>query len=344
MHYSKLALSFSAALTAVILLAACAGRSSTSPMPDNGLIPLAPQALLVDTTCTASVWASSLQGSPPGVQGYTKAGILCGPLITGSSSPGGPLVAPYGLATDRAGDLYVADVNNSRVVVFKRNGAYLTTMNMTSGYQPFSVCVSPSGVVGVVDRNAVKGKPGDVEFFKSYRNSTMTGDATGVLNTFNWCAFDKRGNFFADGTTSGGAFEIVYLAHANVGKRAQTVLDSMLGSGTDWLSMYVQKPGNLLSVGGDYEIQNFKINAVTGQPSGPPTITTLTQYPKGRDPFYQAAPSAGGGSATIYIADYGESAVLQAPVGGSRRTGGPVTPFALQLSVVGIATHPTGQY
>jgi hypothetical protein len=254
--------------------------------------------------------------------------------------------APFGLATDHLGNLYVADVNNSRVVVFTKHGGYVATLYMAAGEQPYSVCVSKHGVVGVVDRPSGSSGTGDVEFFTNYTFSAMTGSASGVLNTFEWCAFDGAGNFFADGSINynNGGQKIVYLKKAYVNLPAQTVVDSGLGTGTYWSGMYVEEGfTNSLSVGGNYEIQNFAIAG--GVPGGIPTITALAGYPVGSDPFYQAAPSKGAAAAaTIYIADYGNSTINEAPVGGAGRPGGAVTTYNPLSATVGVATYPTGQY
>jgi hypothetical protein len=346
-----------AAAIAIALLAGCAGGSSTSPFTGTGTGPQSSWSLPTTAQSLAGlpgfpaacpngpkVWASSLGGRV--VNGYTAANAAPCITLNGSTS-GMAFTAPFGLATDGAGRLYVADVNNSRVVVFAKTGGYLATMKMASGEQPYNVCVSATGVVGVVDRPAASNGTGDVEFFTNYTNATMTGSAAGVLNTFEWCAFDKIGNFFADGSLlygGGGGQKIVYLKKPNVNLPGKVMLDSGLGSATYWLGMYVLKGSSppRLSVGGNYELQNFKI--VAGVPTGPPTVTALPGYPTGSDAFYQAAPTTGGINATIYIADYGAGLVLQAPEGGAGLPGGPVSTYNPLSTTVGVATEPTGQY
>ncbi len=289
--------------------------------------------------CANSVWASDLSGQV--VNGYTSTGALCS-TINGASS-GTPFYAPFGLATDQAGDLYVADVNNSRVVVFNAAGGYLATLHTQPNEQPYSVCVSRTGVVAVADRPASTGT-GDIEFFTNYSVGTMTGNASGVVIANEWCAFDAVGNFFSVGTKPGVGQKILYLRHNLVNLPNKTMLDSNLGSATYWMGMYVQTGYKQLSVGGNYKIQNFAINPNTGKPHGVPTVTALTGYPLGSDAFYQPAPTAGGGNASIYIADYGASLVLGAPVGGGNRPGGAISTFVTLGTAVGIATYPTGQY
>jgi hypothetical protein len=336
-----------AAATMVALLAGCAGGSSTGPFAGTSTAPQSiagrPGIAAVCPPQAVKVWASSLGGRT--VEGYNALGAGC---IALAGAPGSPFAAPFGLATDGAGRLYVADVNNSRVVVFTNAGVYVTTLNMAAGEQPYNVCVSANGVVGVVDRPAAPSGTGDVEFFTDYTHAVMTGNASGVLNTFEWCAFDKIGNFFADGSVGyngAGGQKIVYLKKPNVNLPNKIVTDSLLGSATYWLGMYVLKGSSpsRLSVGGNYQLQNFKI--VAGVPiAAGATVTALTGYPQGRDAFYQAAPSAGGVNATIYIADYGASIINKAPEGGVGLPGGAVATYNSLGTTVGVATEPSGQY
>jgi hypothetical protein len=346
MHISPVPKHAVAAAIAIAMLGGCAGGSSTGPFggTSTALRPLAGHhgSAAVCPPQAVKVWASSLGGRT--VTGYNALGAAC---IALAGAPGSPFAAPFGLATDGAGRLYVADVNNSRVVVFTNAGVFVSILSMAAGEQPFSVCVSSTGIVGVVDRPAATNGIGDVEFFTDYTHAANTGNASGVVNTFNWCAFDKIGNFFADGSINygGGGQKIVYLKKANVNLPNKIVTDSFLGSATFWLGMYVLKNSapTRLSVGGNYQLQNFKI--VGGVPiAAGSTITALAGYPHGIDPFYQAAPSAGGVNATIYIADYGASIINKAPEGGVGLPGGPVAAYNPLNTTVGVATEPSGQY
>jgi len=65
-------------------------------------------------------------------------------------------VSPGLVATDAAGNLYVLDGTNSRVVVFDANGTFLRSMGSSGGGpgefgMPASVSVSPDGAVAVFD-------------------------------------------------------------------------------------------------------------------------------------------------------------------------------------------------
>ena len=83
---------------------------------------------------------------------------------------------------------------------------------------------------------------------------------------------------------------------------------------------------------------------VSGPAVGPLTFSplasyTLTAYPATTDAVYQLAPTTGGSSGTLYVADYGNSTVLSAAA-----NGGAVSVYNSVSGTVGVATRPTGQY
>jgi hypothetical protein len=262
--------------------------------------------------------------------------------------------APFGLATDTAGKLYVADLGNSRIVVFTPTGTFVKALSTTLGgqaYQPVGVCVSHAGIVGVGNRAYNNNSPaGNAEFFpaNAANNSTPTGYANGLKPSEGYCAFDKAGNFYVDaGNASGGGEKIAYVARGHVNTAGQTLQDSGQGSASYWIGMYCQINGKaILSVGASVgnstteKIHNFKVGGPANGPLAFSTvsITTLTSYPATSDALYQLAPSSGT-AAKIYDADYGDGAVLDAAIGG-----GPVSVYNNVSGTVGVATNPTGQY
>jgi hypothetical protein len=274
-----------------------------------------------------------------------------------ASYNGAPFNAPFGLATDAAGKLYVADLNNYRIVVFTAGGVFVKALSTALGgqnYQPVGVCVSNTGIVGVGNRAFNNGSTaGNAEFFpaNAANNSTPTGFANGLKPSEGYCAFDMPGNFFVDaGNAGGGGEKIAYVARGHVNVNGQTLKDSNQGSAQYWVGMYsrINNPANdTLSVGASVgsstteKVYNWKIG---GPPNGPLAFGaighyTLTSYPSTTDALYQLAPSAGGAGGTLYVADYGDGAILSAPAGG-----GAVASYNPVSGAVGVATHPRGQY
>jgi hypothetical protein len=196
-----------------------------------------------------------------------------------------------------------------------------------------------------VDRKSVPGGPGDVEFFTDYTFGAPTGAAVGgtVINTFQWCAFDAVGNFFATGTTTAGVQKIVYLNRALVNTGGPIVLDPLIAAGPYWVSMFAQ--GELLTVAdinGPPNIKTFKITPATGIP-GPAVFSTvpLAGYPNNADNMDQMAPNGPTTKATVYFANYGAK---PGEVEQILEYQGIVKLFRFPVErPVGIATLPTGQ-
>jgi DNA-binding beta-propeller fold protein YncE len=303
---------------------------------------------------TPQVWASSLGTNK--VYGYNPASVVCKTL----SGPynGLSLNAPIGLAISKGPRyLYVADLGNDRIVVFTYEGVFvkwLSTALYGQSYQPSGVCVSPKGVLGVANRQYNNtGAPGNVEFFlpTAASGSGPAGYATGVLESDQFCAFDRHGNFFVDGTAnaaSGGGQQIAYLIAPHVGLNNQTLVNSGLGNTSFWAGMYSRIDAPLddtLSVGTSVgnstteTVMNWTVTGLAVLAFAALPSYVLTPYPATTDAVYQLAPSAGGAAGTLYVADYGDNELLDTGAGG-----GAMANYAAVSGNVGVTTNPTGQY
>jgi hypothetical protein len=353
----NLAISASITICAVVSLAGC-GNGPQLAAP--GSLPAQSQSRhrgLPRPACTPTLWAAGESATGAAVFGYTAANTT--PCVTLNGMYNGlPFAATLSMATSSSPNpqyLYVADVDNSRIVVFDYQGNYVKWLDTTIGgihYQPWGVCVSPSGTLGVGNRN------GNVEFFSpsAGSGSTAASYATGVLADDEWCAFDSAGNFFVDGA-SGNHQKIAYLASSYVGMTGQqTLVDSGLGTSYFWVGMYsrIDSPADqTLSVAtavGHSATQTVYTWNVSGPATGPLTLTpsagspyTFTNYPNHphhtRDPIYQVAPSAGGASGILYFADLGKKRVLTGAA-----NGGSVAPYEHLNGAIGVALNPSGQY
>jgi hypothetical protein len=337
---------------ALMLVVGCAGNLAGSPASSIAVTPHL--RIPKPAICTPKVWASSLGTNA--VYGYTAPSSTPCVTLTGPYN-GLSLSAPITVSIGSAPKwLYVADLGNNRIVVFTYQGVFVKALSTTLGtqmYQPWGVCVSSKGIVGVANRQFNNtGPPGNVEFFlpTAPNNSTPTGYATSVLQGDQFCAFDRKGNFFVDGTDVAGGQKIAYLAAAFVPMPAQTLVDSGLGSASFWVGMYSRIGGSTsdtLSVGtsvGSSATQTVMNWKVSGPLAGPLAFTplpssTFTSYPVTTDAVYQLAPTRGGSTGSLYFADYGDGAVLSGPI-----IGGPVSTYNAVSGTVGVATRPTGQY
>jgi len=293
------------------------------------------------------VWVSQL--APAQFEGYTGAGVpIACTINNGAACTGGPFIAPFGLASDPAGNLYVADVNNKRVCVFNKFGIYLATNTTT--LEPRGVCVAPNGVLGVAEEGIGGVGAGMVEFFGTpLIGGAATGNATAgtplVADTYQWCAFDLAGNFFVTGTTTTPAQQIDYLPAVGVNTVGAVLAASAITTAQYWVSMYVQKKcsntnGEVLAVANlTPEVVFFKINSGTGVPGPGGSTLALTGYPTGTDDMDQDAPNKCSTKAEVYFADYGGGEVLD-----TKEYSGAIGVFnGVVPTAVGVATNPTGQ-
>jgi hypothetical protein len=341
-----------ACLTA-LAVAGCAGSAGTATSRSVNAMPQVRTGTKPPPPCVPKIWATSL--SPYAIYGYTAANSAPCVTLTGpynGLNVNAPITVAVGKSPKR---VYVADLGNDRILVFKYNGAFVKWWSTNYGgqlYQPWGVCVSRKGIVGVANRQFNNtGPPGNVEFFlpNAPSGSTASGDASGIFIADQFCAFDSHENFFVDGTTSGGQV-IAYLAQAFVNLPGQTLVNSGLGTGSFWVGMYsrINSPTDqTLSVATsspNSTTQTILTWKVSGPSAGPLTFSflstyTLTGYPSTVNAVYQVAPSAGGSTGTVYVADYGAGQTLSAPA-----NGGATSLYNNVSSTTGVATRPTGQY
>ena len=112
---------------------------------------------------------------------------------------------PQGLALDAAGDLYVADTNNSRIQVYAAGFKGTPTTINDSGESPVSVAVDGNGNVGVANILATGSGSGSVSFFNKAGTLLTTLSNANFAKVF-FDAFDDKGNLYIDGTNASGAF------------------------------------------------------------------------------------------------------------------------------------------
>jgi len=308
--------------------------------------------------CTPTLWASSFHYNA--VYGYTAPNSPPCVSLHGMYA-GLHFHGPYSIAIgSNPNYLYVADLYNNRIVVFDYSGNYVKWLNTKLGntsYEPWGVCVSSQGTLGV--GNIQEGTAqGNAEFFPptAASGSLPTGDANGQFQRQTRCAFDSAGNFFISDGTSNGTATIDYLASSYVGLPGQTLVDSGLGTGV-WVSMYSRiddTEGQTLSVATSTNfstMQNVYTWTVSGPSTGPLAFTPYTCSPYVFHHYHsapisvdQVAPSAGGASGILYFAEPGGSQgqggrILQGPA-----NGGHITIYKPLRGAVGVATNPSGQY
>jgi hypothetical protein len=110
---------------------------------------------------------------------------------------------PMGLATDSAGNLYVANSQDSNVLVYSQPYKSVSLTLKEPGRYPLDVAVSKAGLVGVMNPTEPSG-PGNVTFYKEGATSACANVSGPTWNEMSFGAFDASGNLFVDGVDRDG--------------------------------------------------------------------------------------------------------------------------------------------
>ncbi|MBM2822854.1 MAG: hypothetical protein HW413_1600 [Thermoleophilia bacterium] len=142
-------------------------------------------AVVLGATCVAGATAGGQASTAgPGFKQVGKWGKI--------GTANGQFRNPFGLATDKAGNLYVADTDNNRIQVFSAKGAFLRKWGTTgSGNGQFlsaqDVAISPDGSVWAADYRGLR-----VQQFDSgggFKQAIASSQPTGV-------GLDAEGNLY----------------------------------------------------------------------------------------------------------------------------------------------------
>jgi hypothetical protein len=112
---------------------------------------------------------------------------------------------PQGLASDTAGDIFIADTVNSRIVVYENDYATVKETLNDPGQYPAGVAVQEtSGLVGVTNIISTSGGPGSVSIYAKFSpNPCVTVSNPNFARVY-FDAFDAVGNLYVDGQDANG--------------------------------------------------------------------------------------------------------------------------------------------
>jgi DNA-binding beta-propeller fold protein YncE len=137
---------------------------------------------------------------------YSSTGAFLGDLGVGA-----PLSGPVGLAVDRAGNLYVANMDDSKILRYSGSGSYLGIFASTGLYRPAGIAFDSDGTLvacnhddGSVSRYSASGQ---------LLSHVPTG-LTGLLAI----ALDKNGNIYVSMSNTGPGTGVFRLAADGTGR------------------------------------------------------------------------------------------------------------------------------
>jgi hypothetical protein len=210
-----------------------------------------------------------------------------------------------GMASDVKGDLYVADLYNSRVQVYAAGFASSPVTLAEPGQYPYDVDSFANGTYV-----AVANVTGSVSIFKG---STLLRNITSAnLNEAYFCAFDGKGNLYVDGSDSSGAV-IGEIPHATSGGSTfeQLTTTNTLGFAA---GIQVTTAGGQIAIEDAHSHAIFTYNPPSGGSLGTPT--QITQLGESENPLTFAFTK---NMADLYVADndLGDAFEYTYPAGGT---------------------------
>jgi tripartite motif-containing protein 71 len=184
MHRSTRLLLALGAAVALLGIAGGAAAMTDSAPGVVGVYPSTDSPYDLAVNSEGDLWVAYSNASPPRIARLNVHGVqqVSVPLTT-------PDALPLGIATDPAGDAYVADSNNNAILVYSKSGALLHTYTDPAHMNgPVGIDVSSNGTIYVADAGNDQ-----VEFFSA--SGGFAGQfGAGTLSVPNDLAVDPSGN------------------------------------------------------------------------------------------------------------------------------------------------------
>ncbi|MBV9718312.1 MAG: hypothetical protein JOZ77_03275 [Candidatus Eremiobacteraeota bacterium] len=158
------------------------------------------------------------------------------------------LNVPQGLAVDRSGDLYVANLGAPNILVFAP--PYTGTPTVISdeaGASPLDVAVDASGNLAVANLSTASGN-GDVVLYAAGATSPTSIISSPNFQQPRYCAFDKHGNLFLDNIQTSEAPRS-HLGVAGPGDRSENVTIGEIRGGLHGTSITQLQTSNQIDNG-----------------------------------------------------------------------------------------------
>jgi DNA-binding beta-propeller fold protein YncE len=223
---------WSASCAAVALLTGCGGAQSVTQSLTGAPLAASP-FMKPDAKKQTLVYVSSVLTND--VYVYSLATQQLEGTLTGFSTP-------YGLCSDKSGDVWIANDGASQLVEYAHGGTKPIATLADSGYYPEGCAVDPTtGNLAVTNFSSTTGN-GDVAIYAGAQGSPQTYSDPQIVN-YRFCGYDSKGNLFVDGANSSSAFAL-----AELPKGSSSLTNITLAQKIEWPGG-VQWDGKYVAVG-----------------------------------------------------------------------------------------------
>ncbi|MFY9666233.1 MAG: hypothetical protein WAL67_00700 [Candidatus Cybelea sp.] len=230
---------------------------------------------------------------------------------------------PYGLCSDKSGNVWVANDGASQMVEYAHGGtSSIATLGDPSEY-PEGCAVDPAtGNLAVANFSSNSGG-GNVVIYAGARGSPQAYSDPSIVN-YRFCGYDAKGDLFVDGVNGSSAFVL-----AELPKGGNTFKNIAISQSIEWPGA-VQWDGKDVAIGDTDTVTVYRVNPTSGKVLGSTkldganyvdqfwingSVSTRKKAKKTR----MLAPSQDGGTLALYKYPAGGSALwsisVQEPFG-----------------------------
>jgi hypothetical protein len=181
---------------------------------------------------------------------------------------------PQGLAADAKGNLYVADTNNSQILVYAPPYTKAPKKLKDPGYFPAGVAVVTIGTTTYVGVSNICSAPNCTQGgFKVYKNNIgQKAIQSSLIYRVYFCGFDAKGNLYADGQDSNGNVVTGVLSKATSGGKTFKALTT--GNGISFPGGVQVTSTGKIAIDDQNVASVFTYNPPKGSSLGNPIKTT----------------------------------------------------------------------
>jgi len=238
------------AYTGMMLAAALAGCSGSSPVPGGAVSSTRPMAR--NAAQQRLIYVSSVLTNDVYVYSYSSQQLVG--TLTGFETP-------YGLCADKSGDVWVVDDATSQLVEYAHGGTTpIATLSDPSEY-PEGCAVDPmTGNLAVTNFSSNTGG-GNTVIYAGAQGTPHAYSDPGIVN-YRFCAYDSKGNLFVDGVNGSSAFVLGELSNGS-----GTFTNIPVSQKIEWPGG-VQWDGKHIAVGDTDTVTIYRIDPANGNVVG----------------------------------------------------------------------------